>query len=379
MHANGPLVSAKRSFGAIRRLPSGRWQAHYTTTTGAVVKAPGTFAAKFHAEAWLVDRRREIDANLWDPGAAERQRERVGFETYAQTWLAGRQVGGRSLKARTRAHYAGILKRELVPAFGHRLLTAITPADVRGWYARSLTDKPTMRAHSYDLLKTIMASAIADELLDNNPCRIRGAGSVKTVHKVSPASVTEVEVITAKMPARLQLAVTTASWLAMRLGETLELRRGDVDVDSGVVRIRRGLVRVGGRLQADSPKSAAGVRDVAIPPHLLDRFRDHLIEHTGADADALLFPSGADPARWLQSKALYADYRKARAAAGRDDLRWHDLRHSGAVLAATAGATLAELMSRLGHSTPQAAMRYQHAAEGRDHVIAAKMSKLVQD
>jgi integrase len=123
----------------------------------------------------------------------------------------------------------------------------------------------------------------------------------------------------------------------------------------------------------------AGVRDVAIPPHLLDRFRDHLIEHTGADADALLFPSGADPARWLQSKALYADYRKARAAAGRDDLRWHDLRHSGAVLAATAGATLAELMSRLGHSTPQAAMRYQHAAEGRDHVIAAKMSKLVQD
>jgi len=156
----------------------------------------------------------------------------------------------------------------------------------------------------------------------------------------------------------------------------LELRRGDVDLDAGVVRIRRALVRVGGRLQRDTPKTDAGVRDVAIPPHLLDRFRDHLAEHTAPGADALLFPSGADPTRWLQSKSLYVDYRKARAAAGRDDLRWHDLRHSGAVLAATAGATLAELMSRLGHSTPAAAMRYQHAAEGRDRVVAAEMSKL---
>jgi integrase len=74
-------------------------------------------------------------------------------------------------------------------------------------------------------------------------------------------------------------------------------------------------------------------------------------------------------------EALYIDYRKARAAAGRPDLRWHDLRH-GAVLAAAAGATLAELMARLGHSTPQAAMRYQHAAAGRDHVVAAAMSQL---
>ena len=112
-------------------------------------------------------------------------------------------------------------------------------------------------------------------------------------------------------------------------------------------------------------------------PHLLDRFRDHLIEHVGAGADALLFPSAANSSRWLQAKALYNDYRKARAAAGRPDLRWHDLRRSGAVLAAGAGASLAELMARLGHSTPAAAMRYQPTAEGRDQAVAAAMSRLV--
>ena len=45
------------------------------------------------------------------------------------------------------------------------------------------------------------------------------------------------------------------------------------------------------------------------------------------------------------------------------------------MLAAATGATLAELMARLGHSTPAAAMRYQHAAAGRDQVIAELMSK----
>jgi len=67
----------------------------------------------------------------------------------------------------------------------------------------------------------------------------------------------------------------------------------------------------------------------------------------------------------------------ARAAAGRPDLHFHDLRHTGAVLAAQTGATLAELMARLGHSTPGAAMRYQHAAAGRDKAIAEALSRLV--
>ena len=64
--------------------------------------------------------------------------------------------------------------------------------------------------------------------------------------------------------------------------------------------------------------------------------------------------------------------------AGRPDLRFHDLRHTGAVLAAQTGATLAELMGRLGHSTPGAAMRYQHAAADRDKAIAEALSRLAE-
>jgi len=90
----------------------------------------------------------------------------------------------------------------------------------------------------------------------------------------------------------------------------------------------------------------------------------------------LLFPSKGDPRRHLAPASLYRHFYSARDAAGRPDLRFHDLRHTGAVLAASTGATLAELMSRLGHSTPQAALKYQHTAQGRDQQIAAALSAL---
>ena len=57
-------------------------------------------------------------------------------------------------------------------------------------------------------------------------------------------------------------------------------------------------------------------------------------------------------------------------AADLSDLKPHDLRHTGATLAAETGATTRELMARLGHTSPSVAMRYQHAAKERDKSIA---------
>ncbi|ETB31468.1 tyrosine-type recombinase/integrase [Mycobacterium avium] len=364
----------KRTFATIRRLPSKRYQVRYTGPDGVRRNAPRTFAARIDAEAWVVAKRREIDAEVWQPD--EDKPQPITFAAYATDWLVNRQVAGRPIKARTRRHYQQILDGHLLPWFASKQLAAITGRDVRAWYAATLTDRPTMRAHAYSLLHTIMGTAVTDELIEANPCRIAGAGTAKRARTIRPASIAEIEALTAKMPPRLAPMVTCAAWCALRLGETLELRRRDIDLDAGIIRIRRAVVRVGGHLVVDTPKSTSGVRDVAIPPHLIERFRDHLVNHTAAGPDALLFPSSVDPGRWLQAKALYVDFHRARDEIGRPDLRWHDLRHSGAVLAAATGATLAELMARLGHSTPSAAMRYQHAAQGRDLQIAAALSKL---
>lgn len=363
------MARAKRGFAQITQQHSGRYTVRYSTPSGIRVSAGRTFARKADAEAWAADKRREIAR-----GKARSAPEKITFSAYAATWLVGRHVAGRPIKPRTRAHYQALLDDHLLQPFGNRQLVAITPADVRAWHAATLVDRPTLRAHAYSLLRTIFASAVNDELIDANPARIRGAGRVNRVHKVKPASVEEIAALAQAMPERLQLMVLLSSWFALRFGETVELRRGDIDLGAEVIRIRRAAVRINGLFEIGTPKSEASIRDVAIPPHLVAVIEDHLAKHVGNARDCLLFPNGTGG--HLQPGTLARHWYKARAAIDRDDLRWHDLRHSGAVLAAATGASLAELMGRLGHSTPQAAMRYQHAAQGRDREIAALLSKI---
>ena len=160
-----------------------------------------------------------------------------------------------------------------------------------------------------------------------------------------------------------------AAWCGLRFGELAELRRADIDLANGVVRVRRGVVRAGGpRSGTRSPRPG---RDVAIPPHLMPLVHEHLIEHAGRGRDALLFPA-ARAATW-RPRAVQVYY-PARDAAGRPDLRFHDLRHTGADARRSDRRDARRADARLGHSTPGAAMRYQHAADDRDEAIAAALS-----
>lgn len=362
-------IKPKRSFGGLRQLPSKRWQANYTAPDGIIYKAPHTFDTAEDAEAWLAGQRRSISRDEWKPPENEISRH-LTFGEYADAWIADRD-----LKPRTRAHYKQLADRHLKPVFGDLSLKSITPAAVRRWHSTTLADKPTMRAHAYSLLRTILGSALSDRLIEVNPCHIRGAGNSKRVHKIKPATVSELEMIANGMPDKYQSMVLLAAWCALRFGELTELRQKDIDLRTGIIHIRRGVVRADGEIIIGTPKSDAGTRDVAIPPHLIPVMKSHLARHAQPGKEGLLFPSATG--EHLAPSALYSCYYRARERAGRDDLRFHDLRHTGAVLASSTGATLAELMGRLGHSTPGAAMRYQHAALGRDLEIAKALSALV--
>ena len=348
----------------------------YYGPDGRRYKAPTTFLSKADARGWLSLRQAEIITKAWTPPEALPKVTRTTFGDYATEWMARRE-----LKTRTREHYQALLDQHLAEPFGSLPLTSITADDVRAWHAKFGATRPTLRTHAYGLLRTILATAASDGKINANPCVIRGAGTTKRVVKIRPASLPEIATIAAEMPAPYRAMVLLASWCALRFGELTELRRRDlvldVEAQTGVIRVERAVVRVGDGYEVTTPKSDAGTRDVAIPPHLLPVIAAHLAEHVGREADALVFP--AKHGGHLAPATLYRRFYTARAAANRTDLRFHDLRHSGAVLAAATGATLAELMARLGHSTPQAAMRYQHAAQGRDQAIAAALSKIALD
>lgn len=358
----------RRRFGRLRHLPSGRWQAAYIGPDQQLHKAPTTFASDVAAESWLAVERRKIDVGTW--GAAERS-DGITLRAYTQKWM-----GQRALRPRTRSLYDGLLERLILPTLGDAEMVTLTPAVIRAWHAGLGGDHPTQNAHAYALLHAVCATAVQDEVLDANPCRIRSAMQTKRKRQVDVIGPDQVERLAAEMPANLAASVTMAAWCGLRWGETSELRRADVAADASVLHVRRAVTYRSGSFTVGEPKTAAGVRDVAVPPHIRPIIKDHLNNHVGRAADSLLFCD--DDGTHLRADRYRPHWEAARAAIGKPTLRVHDLRHVGAVLAAQSGATTAELMHRLGHTTPQMALRYQHVAAGRDAEIAERMSRHAQ-
>ena len=361
----------KRGFGHLRRLPSKRWQASYVGPDLVRHNSPSTFHAKGDAEAWLGAEQHLIATGRWAP---PRSRSNLNastlFDSYASIWLQDRP-----LKPRTRDGYNHLLHRYLLPTFGMLAVPTITPTQVRHWWAGLDPTTPTVNARAYALLKAILNTAVADEEMTANPCRIKSASSAPRAREVRPATLTELQVIVAALPENRRAIALLCSWCALRIGEALELRRKDIDLTRGTVQIERSVARVSGAPIIGTPKSAAGRRSVTVPPHVIPALTEHLARHVGRGRESLLF-TARDGSSHLQPTVFQDAFHKARLLAGREDLRVHDLRHTGATWAAMTGATLAELQQRLGHSSVAAALRYQHAAAGRDVEIAAALSVL---
>jgi integrase len=360
------MARRRRGFGRIRQERSGRYSAAYIGPDTKLHQAPRTYATESDAEGWLAIERRKIDLDTW--GAIERS-DGITLRAYTDKWIEQRQ-----LRPRTRQHYESMLERLILPGLGDAKIVTLTPAKIRQWHTALGDAHPTRNAHTYALLHAICSTAVQDEVLDANPCRIRAAMQTKRKRDVDVLTPAQVDRLASEMPARLRASVQLAAWCGLRWGETSELRRKDVSKDCGTLRVRRAVTYRKGKSTVGEPKTAAGVRDVAVPPHIRPIMKAHLKNHVNSDPESLLFPT--ETGIHMHGDNYRTPWEKARAAIGKPNLRVHDLRHVGAVLAAQSGATTAELMHRLGHTTAEMALRYQHVAEGRDAEIAERLSKL---
>lgn len=402
----------KRGWGSIRAWRSGNYVASYSGPDLQRHQSPRTFVSKIDAEGWLAYERRLIDRDEWT-APQQREDERLKAEEAAREpaltlrifgpdWIEARHNRqGQPLKPRTKHDYTRLLDSKILPSLGDLPLTEITSDHVDIWH-RSLREHPTEQAHAYQLLRAILNSAAESGLITGSPCRIKGAGSANTDRThMEMATIKELGALVAGMPQHLRLAVQLAAWCALRLGEVTALQRNDVtlqrddagDLVAGAVRIERSVQWIKGKKVVGTPKTRAGIRTVHIPPHLLAEVENHLScecadgegcrrprtpihwEHAQPGVTGLLFPN--PKGSHMHPRTFGNPWYKARAAAGRPDLHFHDLRHMGATLAAQSGATTRELMDRLGHTSARAAMRYQHAAADRDKEIAKRLSALI--
>ena len=360
------MAGKRRRFGYVRKLPSGRYQASFIGPSGLRQSAPTTFKTRTDADRWLTAVEADIARGAWlDEGLG-----RESFGNYARAWLRDHpKMGPRyreTCERNLRLHLAPL---EDVP------LRALTPAVVREWYASALRGRGgrTSIQQSYRFLRAVMNTAVRDGAIVKNPCQITGAGSDRAKER-PVATPGEVVALVEAITPRYRAAVLLAAWCGLRRGEVLGLRRDDVDLVVGTVTVRRNRVELleGGRAAFDAePKTDAGKRTVVVPPHILPVLAAHVIEWAGPDRVFV----GRD-GRPMRGDAVRQAFNRARVKAGMPGFRFHDLRHTGQTLAAATGATVKDLMRRLGHASPVASYRYLHAVDGRDAEIAAALSDL---
>jgi integrase len=363
------MARGRRRYGRVRQLPSGRWQARYAGPDGRDRPAPQTFLTKTDAERWLNAAETDIGRGAWvDPSAGE-----TTIRQWSTIWMANRP----DLKIRTRELYDWLLEKYVLPQLGDVALGKLTPSLVRSWHAEiSRAGSPTPVRQSYSLLRAMLNTAVADEILLRNPCAIRGAGVSRAAER-PVATIPQILALADAVPDRYRAFILTATWSSARWGELVALTRDRLDLLHGTMRIDRQFVELRNcRLKPDSPKSEAGVRTIHLPPHLIPELKYHLATFVPSDCLYVFPNSKGEPIKRSSFRSVWL---LARSKADLPNLRFHDLRHTGNTLAAATGASTRELMARMGHSSMRAALIYQHATKDRDAAIAVALSRLVDD
>jgi integrase len=366
------MVNKRRRFGNVRQLPSGRWQVRYRGPDGQLRSLPRTFEAKRDAERTLS----VIETQLIQDDWTDPKRGAVKLTGYAERWITERP----GLRPSTAQLYRRLLANYVVPHLGEVPLNKITTALVREWRATLIAGglSQTMAAKAYRLLRAIlMTAAVEDRLIARNPCQIRGADKEHSEER-PVLTVAQVFALAELMPYRKYRAlILVTAFCSLRWGEVTALRRCDVAPDGSWVRVNSQFIDLVGRgLVRTPPKSRAGARTITVPAAIRPELVAHLRDFVAPRADALVFTMlRGGPMRRGNFNPL-VKWGKAVAGIGAPLLRFHDLRHTGNTLAAP-GASLRDLMTRMGHDSPRAALIYQHATTVEDRAIADRLSGLV--
>lgn len=330
------------------------------------------FATKAAADA----KKREVERDEYDGISLDPRPGRQALNDYFDAWLERRIVKGRPLAESTKYEYRKLWRRHVSNTLGRSPIRSVSIQAVNEWHDTVTREHgASQAAKAYRTLRAVMKTAEADQIIRQCPCRIRGGGQ-EHVEERPLVETSLVLQLADAIDERYRCVVLLAAFAGLRTGESLGLRRRHVNVLHGTLDVVGQSQEIPKQRFVDRTKSDAGRRTLKIKS-LLPELETHLDKFVGADADALLFtnPFGTPLKRSELSDSWLAALATVDAPAG---LRLHDLRHHAATQAARSGLTLKELMARIGHATPHAALRYQHAALERDEVADDYMSKLMQ-
>jgi integrase len=356
-------MTNKSGFGTIRRGRSGRYQARVRVRGHQV--GIGAFDTRREAAQALA----RFAADQGSHASIDRKAARRALGDFAEVWWQTRSWHRPSTRLRDRQ----ALDRDVLPFFGAAPLGRLTRADVQQWVDElAARMAPATVRRTYTVLDQILTGAVERGMLPANPAR--GVKLPRLVQlEASFLTTAELERLADAIDGRYRAMVLTMAWGTLRIGEAAGLRRVDVDIAAGSIRVANNVVQVRYRPVEGPPKTKAGRRSMTLPASVVAELAVHLDCQPGRNY--VFGPNGDRPL--LASEWRLHVWRKAVAAAGLKPLRPHDLKHTGVALLAAAGVEPSEIARRAGHSSVAFTYdRYGHLFPEIDKQAAVKLDEL---
>ncbi len=338
-----------------------RWRAVYVDPSGA--EYTRAFRTKADAQGWLDSNTAAMVAGTWvEPGKSKER-----FETVAERWMLSKA----GLKPKTFAGYRSLLDTVVLPRWEDERLVDIDFASIQTWVSslsgvggssrfvdRGLSPSRVIQAHQ--TLSAVLKYAVKSGLLMRNP-----ADDVELPRRG------EAEHVYLNHLQLLQLAeecrqfkslVLVLGYCGLRFGEAIALRVGDVDLDKGRIRVRRSATHVSGQGYVEGTTKNHSSRTVPVPTVALEPLREQIGKRS---VGGLVWPPTGST-KWLTIGALRwvfdpAVKRCVEASPAFPTITPHQLRHTCASLAISAGANVKVLQTLLGHKTATMTLdRYGH-------------------
>jgi integrase len=361
-------MGARRQWGAIRVLPSGRIQARYPDPdSGKMVPAPQTFANRKAADRWLAKKRTDIDAGT----AVD---DKLALKPLSH-WWPGYQRSIAHRKSRTRNGYERAWKQRVEPEFGCTPARRINANSVDDWVAEMLAAGVSVSkaTEAIGVLRRVLARAVVDRAIPTNSVQERSIKLPPQPELDRPVlSPQEVEKLAEGMRKTSNRVLTRLlAYGGLRIGEALALRWPDIDRVGNQVRISLSVEDTSGTVIVGPTKTYAK-RDIDLPGPLIEQLLDL------PRRSELVFPNR------LGSHIRYRNWRrdcwdKAVNKSGVVALP-HDLRGTCASLLIDAGASVKDVQKHLGHKDELTTLRlYARVRPGRSKDLAKRLEALLAE
>lgn len=369
-------MSGRRGFGSIR--PAGkRWRGRYRVWGRDYYTPARRTRTAVQADLDMV--REQIEAGDWVAPLPHQKRDsspgrHLTVGAWAEQWLGQLEANGAS--PNTTRTYGSRLRRHVLPALRHMDLAAVRTEHIAQIIENMPADRSKLtRRNLLITVSSLFHAAVDARLIKEAPAMpsliIRHAPPSKRRGRALTAP--QLARVIEAAPPQFAAMIALASWCALRYSEVAALQVDDVDLAAWTVTVERGVKRgPSGQPVIGPPKTRAAHRTVSIPPPAREVVAAWIEQRAGKSAD-LLFPAHPGWGGMVSDRVLRGQLHDALAACDLPPMRIHDLRHTGLTLYGQAGATLADLMHRAGHTSPETVLIYQHSNALRDKELAERM------